>query len=130
MQNILGKLVLMSTVIATTFATNAAMAEKRFEVPFNFTVAGQNWPAGTYVIERNQLTDNVLLQSKDHTKSFGLTLGPGNPSPDDTRAVLTFAEDNQNHELKTVQLASKTGSVRHKNSKQIEQQPVRMVVGQ
>ena len=129
MQNILGKLVLMSTVVATTFATNAAMAEKRFEVPFNFTVAGQNWPAGTYVINKTGVSDNVLLQSQDHTKSFSMILGPGDPSPVDTRVALTFAQDSQDHQLKTIQYGAKTGSLR-KHDKQLEHLPVSMVVGQ
>ena len=40
MRNMIGKLILMSTVAVNTFAAHAITAEKRFEVPFSFTVRG------------------------------------------------------------------------------------------
>lgn len=130
MRNILGKIVLMSAVVATTFAANAASSQKRFQVPFSFTVAGQTWPAGTYLIAKNSFTDNVLLQSVDSTKMIALTLGPGDPSPSDRRVILTFAEEDQNHALKSVQYGPLVGSLSGKHGKQLEQRPVRTVQGQ
>ncbi len=129
MRNILGKLVLMSAVAATTFAANAATSEKRFEVPFSFTVAGQSWPAGTYLMQKAQGT-NVVLQSQDASKTFALTLGPGDPSPSDTRAILTFSQDNQDHALKAIQYGPLAASLKRKHNKQLEQLPVSMVQGQ
>jgi hypothetical protein len=129
MRNILGKIVLMSAVVATTFAASAATSEKRFEVPFSFTVAGQSWPAGTYLIQKAQGT-NVVLQSQDSTRTFAMTLGPGDPSPSDTRAIMTFAEDNQNHALKAVQYGPMVTSLNRRHDGQLEHMPVRMVQGQ
>jgi hypothetical protein len=128
MRNILGTFVLMSAVVASTFAASAATSQKRFEVPFNFTVAGQKWPAGTYLIQKAQGT-NVVLQSQDAKKNFAITLGPGDPSPSDTRAILVFAEDSE-HELKSVQYGPIAASLKHKHDKKTEQMPVRMVQGQ
>ncbi len=130
MRNILGTIVMMSAVAATTFAANAATSEKRFEVPFNFTVGGQNWPAGTYLLDKNGTTYSAHLQSMDAKKNLALTLSPGDPAPNDTRAILTFAEDNQNHELKSVQFGSMVGALRQSQSRQHEQRTIRTVQGQ
>jgi hypothetical protein len=130
MRNFLGTIVMMSAVAATTFAANASSTEKRFEVPFNFTVAGQNWPAGTYLLDKNGTTYSAHLQSMDAKKNLALTLSPGDPAPTDTRAILTFVEDKQNHELKSVQYGSMVGSLHASHNRQSEQRTIRTVQGQ
>ncbi len=130
MRNILSRLVVMSTVVAASFATNAAMAETRLQVPFSFTVGSQNWPAGIYLIEKTQVNDTVVLQSSDSQRSVSLSLAPGDPAPNDSRIMLTFTEDHEAHALKSLQYGSKVGKIHRKSDEQNERLPVRMVQGQ
>lgn len=91
-------------VVAATLATNTATAQTRLlNVPFSFTVGGQNWPAGSYSIERIGLQGFVTLESEDASHSLTLTLGPGDPAPTDTRIILKFDNLGRTYALRTVQ---------------------------
>src|ERR1039457_2115492 len=104
MRSALRTLILAPALLAAAaLATSTAQAETVLKVPFNFTVAGQDCPAGLYSLERDITANLITLRSKDGTRVFTWVIGPGDPDPKDTRISLKFAESGQAHTLKLVQ---------------------------
>jgi hypothetical protein len=113
----LSKFILAPVVMAAAaLASNTAMAET-IKVPFNFTVAGQNWPAGEYSIIPLASGNQISLVSQDGKKIFTSNLGPGAPDPGDRLVALRFDEVGDSHALKTVQYKSMITSDLNKKSR-------------
>lgn len=74
-------------------------------VPFAFVVNGRTMPAGTYRIERDELSPSLLLvrgdQRSNHAAAFVLSSRDGGRDPGGSAPVLTFK-----HVENTYQLAS------------------------
>jgi hypothetical protein len=87
---------------AAALATNTAMAET-VKVPFKFTVAGKDFPAGYYSVKREFSLGMVTLRSNATSQSFIWILAPGDPAPTDTAVVLRFDQLGQDHVLQSVQ---------------------------
>lgn len=102
----LRSLILMSLILA--LAASTACAQKTFNVPFNFTVAGTNCPAGVYSVQRDTWENSVTLQNIITLQTFKWSLEPGSPSPTDERVILKFATDGRQHILQFVQYRSRT----------------------
>ena len=103
MRSILRNFVLAPAVMAAAaLATNTAMAET-VKVPFNFTVAGKNLPAGYYWVRREVSQNIVTLRSYETPQSFTWVLTPGDPAPTDTAVVLRFDVLGEAHALRSVQ---------------------------
>ena len=91
-----------AVMAAAALATNTAMAET-VKVPFNFTVAGKDMPAGYYSVQRELSRNMVTLRSSETSQSFTWIIAPGNPDPTNTAVVLRFDELGQDHALQSVQ---------------------------
>lgn len=108
MKSIFFKLGLAPALLAAAFMTHSANAETTVNVPFNFTVAGQFWPAGTYTVAASSAESFVTLRSKDTTQSFTWNVGPGDPEPTDRRVILSFHRQRASYALQAVQFGDKT----------------------
>jgi hypothetical protein len=127
----LPKFVLASAIAATAvLATNSALAERLVNVPFNFTVNGKVCPAGLYSLDHNQTTGIVTLRNTDWKSSFTWVAGPGEPAPTDSRVILSFDENGQDHVLRTVQYGNLITARLDGKHKQTEGRPARVVLGQ
>jgi hypothetical protein len=112
MRIILPKFFLATAVIAATaLTTNTAMAQKRLNVPFNFTVDGQNWPAGVYEVEKDSSGEVVTLRSIDASKTASFIMHAGDPEPTDRRVMLKFDDAGSIHALRSVQYESLTSRI-------------------
>jgi hypothetical protein len=132
MRSILRNFVLAPAVIAAAaLAANSAMAETILKVPFSFTVAGKNCPAGLYAVQWESSRSNlVTLTSKDVPQTFTWVVGPGDPAPGETAVVLRFDEQGENHALQSVQYGSRITSRLDKKIKHTEHEKTRIVLGQ
>lgn len=102
------KFILAPTIMAAAaLATNTAKAETTLNVPFNFTVNGKSWPAGTYAVAKDSNGNRVTLFSKDSSKISAWIIVPGNADPRDTRIILTFDSIGDTHSLFSIQYGSK-----------------------
>lgn len=96
--------ILASAILAVAaLATIPAVAETTatVKVPFNFTVAGHNLPAGDYSVERDLRGVFVRLQSQQTAQSFVWVASPS--STKTAAASLTFDQEGQNYTLRSVQ---------------------------
>ena len=132
MGSILRNFVLAPAVMAAAaLATNTAMAEATLKVPFSFTVAGKNCPAGLYSVHwESSHTNLVTLISKDASQSFTWVVSPGDPAPGDTAVVLRFDEIGDMHALRSVQYGPRITSRLDKNINQTGHVKTRIVPGQ
>jgi hypothetical protein len=119
----------LATAAITTLAASAAMAETTLKVPFSFTVAGKNCPAGTYSVDKNNIGTLVTLKSKDAPESFTWAIAPGDPLPTDTRVVLSFDAIGQTRMLRSVQYGPMiTNNLDKNRTNQLER--ISMPIGQ
>jgi hypothetical protein len=129
MRSPLRRLFLASAVFAAAaVASSTAMAESRLNVPFTFTAAGKVCPAGVYHVDKGPMLNTVRLVSDDASRSFVWIVTPGEPSPSDSRIVLTFDNLNGAHMLQSVQYRDKITSRLDKPRK--EYVPSRIVSGE
>jgi hypothetical protein len=90
---------------AAALATIPAVAETaNVKVPFNFTVAGQNLPAGNYSVQRDLSSNFVRLQSQQTPQAF---VWAGSPSAQESKpASLIFDHEGEQYTLRSVQAGS------------------------
>ena len=119
-----------AVMAAAALATNTAMAETTLKVPFNFTVAGKNCPAGIYVVQWEFSNSNsvVKLTSKGTQRSFIWLVSPGNAAPTASAVTLTFDELGQTHTLRSVQYGPMVTSRLDKQTKETEHPSTRIVL--
>src|ERR1700675_4640445 len=104
MQSILRKLVLAPAVLApAALTTGSATAETPINVPFSFTVAGESFPAGTYLVERDSNGGFVTLATRDWSQAASWRLGPGSPGPNESKVALKFAKIGDARVLESIQ---------------------------
>jgi hypothetical protein len=128
----LGKLIVAPVILAAAaaIATIPASAEARVTVPFDFSVNGQNLPAGQYVVERAGLDNRaVILSSEQGLRSFTWSLNPGDSQPDG-KVIMTFDTQNQAHMLRTIAYGSMATSKLDKSGKHSEHLSIETVEGQ
>ena len=124
MKFMLGKISLASAVLATVaLAATTAMAESNMKVPFNFTAAGKNWPAGTYSIQKDWHGGMVTLKSKVTADSLTFLVGPGAPDPNETNVTLKFDEVGGVHVLRSIQYGPEITAQLDKRVLRSEQMP-------
>jgi hypothetical protein len=102
---------------AAALSTTSAMAEAIINVPFSFTVAGKSCPPGQYLVQRDTVGNFVTLRSRKSPVGFNWILGPGDGVAKDSNIRLSFAHQDQNYALDSVQFGSQTTSqsTRHLN---------------
>jgi hypothetical protein len=130
MRSTLSSLILASAILAAVaFTPNSANAQSNtiVKVPFAFTVAGKNCPAGTYTVERGAMANTVKLTSMDAKRSFAWIAGPAEPAKDGSSVVLKFDAVGQAHVLRSVQAGALLTSRLDKNLIIPEQQPTEIV---
>lgn len=131
MRIILNKFVLAPVVLAAAaLAANSAMAEASVNVPFNFTVGGKSFPAGSYSVIEDTVHNNVILWSKHAPVSFTSLIGAGDPAPTDSKVILKFDELGDRFALQSIQYNSLITPRLDKHVKNAEHTPVRMIEGQ
>lgn len=92
---------------AAALASSTAMAQtKTVEVPFSFVVGHKICPPGLYTISDSGSGNLVSLQGKSGRNHFSWIIGPGDPSPTDSRILLTFDMVGDTYALRTVQYRS------------------------
>ena len=116
MQSILRKLVLAPVVLAAAaLVTSSAMAETTIKVPFSFTVGGKVFPAGRYIVQRDDAGSFVSLTSTDRPQSASWVLAPGEPAPTENKIALKFDQVGNTHVLQSIQYGALITSKLDKN---------------
>jgi hypothetical protein len=93
-----------AVIVAAAFATIPSVAETTsVKVPFSFKVVDQTFPAGEYVIRRDDGWNYVTLAPKGSSQSFSTIIGPGTPSPWEYKIALKFDLVGQTHLLQSIQ---------------------------
>src|SRR6516225_3662897 len=116
MKSILRKLALVPAVLAAAaLMTTSAMAETTIEVPFNFTVGGKVFPAGRYVVERDDAGGFVSLINRDVPKVASWVLTPGEPGPTENKIALKIDMVGNTHVLQSIQYGALITSKLDKN---------------
>jgi hypothetical protein len=127
MKSILRKLTLApALMVAAAFVTSSAMAETTIKVPFSFTVNGKVFPAGHYVVQRDDSGDFVSITGKETPVSASWVLAPGEPAPSETKIALKFDAVGHTHVLQSIQYGSLITSKLDKN---LEHQSSQMAEG-
>jgi hypothetical protein len=129
MRSIFHNPILASALMAATFAASSAMAETTLKVPFSFTAAGKNLPAGLYSVKKDSTGNFVTLTSKDSLQSYTWVLGPGAPDPTDKSIVLKFDDLGQTHALRSIQFKSMTTAQLDKRAAETERASARLSQG-
>jgi hypothetical protein len=120
MKSILRNLALAPALMAAAaLMTTSAMAETAIKVPFNFTVGGKVFPAGRYVVERDDSGSFVSLINRDVPVVASWVLTPGSPAPTETKIALKFDEVGHTHVLQSIQYG---GLITSKLDKNLEHQ--------
>jgi hypothetical protein len=83
-----------------------------------------------YSLDHNQTSGIVTLRNTDWKSSFTWVAGPGEPAPTDSRVILSFDENGQDHVLRTVQYGNLITARLDGKQKQTEGKPSRVVLGQ
>jgi hypothetical protein len=125
-----GKLFLAPVLMAiAALATTSAMAEATVNVPFTFTVAGKNCPAGAYSVKRDAARNLLILQSKESARSFSWIFRPAEATSD-TKVTLKFDELGEAHTLQSVQYGQTITPQLEKKIKQNEHRHAQAIEGQ
>jgi hypothetical protein len=105
MRSILQRIVLAPVVmVALALSASVAKAEATIKVPFSFIVAGKTFPAGLYLISRDERNHGfVTLAAKGSPASFSCLLAPGAPDPTERKVALNFDLVGQTHVLQSIQ---------------------------
>jgi len=116
-----------AVLAAAALVVQPAMAASRVNVPFNFIAAGQNCPAGSYLVTQDNNGATIKLEGPAH--SFAWIATPGDPSPTDRRVILTFDEVGSTHMLRSVQYGAMITNRLDKKLKKAIPVPERAVAG-
>lgn len=97
---VLASAVLAAAAIATVPAV--AATSQTLNVPFSFTAAGHQLPAGIYSVNQDISSSIVRLQGINASYNFAAVAMPS--ASDSGRVVLKFATDGRTHVLKSIQV--------------------------
>ena len=108
MRSIMTKSVVLAGafVLVAGAAANAAMSDVvEVKVPFSFVANGQSFPAGQYMVERDDLSSSVLLirgEKGNHTAALVATIPAGGHDPAGTVPTLVFKRGENQYRLSSV----------------------------
>jgi hypothetical protein len=104
MRNSFSKFILAPVIMAAVaLATIPAMAETTaVKVPFEFNVAGQTLPAGTYFVQHDSVGNLIRLQSQQTSQSFAWIASPSSGAKN-TSVSLKFDQQGNSFTLHSVQ---------------------------
>ncbi len=92
-------------LVAGAAATAAPLDVLEVKIPFSFVVNGQSFPAGHYMVERDDSATSVLLirgEKHNHAATFVATLPAGGHDPLGTAPALAFTRDGNQYRLQSV----------------------------
>jgi hypothetical protein len=92
-------------LVAGAAANAAASNVVEVKVPFSFVVNGRSFPAGQYMVERDDMSPSVLLirgEKGNHTATFVSTMAAGGPDPAGSAPALVFTHDENQYRLSSV----------------------------
>lgn len=131
MRSILGKLFLTPVLMAAAaFTATTAKADATVKVPFNFTIAGQNCPAGYYTVKQDLIHNIVTLQSNKALRTFSWFLNPADDVAASSKVTLRFNELGESHSLQSIQLGPRITSRLDKTDRHSEHAHTQSVQGQ
>ena len=84
----------------TAQASESTVVEAK--VPFAFVVNGESFPAGTYMIERDDTVSSVLLirgEHNNHAAAFVWTTPDEGRNPAGSQPALSFSRDGNQYRL-------------------------------
>jgi hypothetical protein len=105
MRSIMRKSVMLAgafLLFAGATANAAASNLMEVKVPFSFVVNGQSFPAGQYMVERDDMGSPVLLirgEKRNHAAAFVSTLPAVGQDPAGTVPALTFTRYENQYRL-------------------------------
>ena len=108
MRSIMTKsVVLAGAFLLVAGATGNAAASNvvDIKVPFSFVVNGESFPAGRYMVERDDSSPSVLLirgEHGNHSAAFVSTMAAGGHDPAGTAPALVFTHDENQYRLSSV----------------------------
>lgn len=108
MRSIFCKMLFVPAIVTAAALVGPQASAEAVTVPFSFRAVGQNFPAGTYFVERSENQCFVTLSQRDSNKAMTWILGDGDPAPTDTRVRLMFKNADGHHVLDAIQYGSKT----------------------
>jgi hypothetical protein len=82
-------------------------------VPFPFVVNGENFAAGKYMIERDDMSSSVVLirgENNNHVATFVLTTPNAGQDPAGSRPALTFNRYENRYRLASIWESESIGS--------------------
>ncbi|UWZ82953.1 hypothetical protein [Occallatibacter riparius] len=105
MRSILHIALASAVIVAAALSASPAVAQTiTVKVPFSFEVAGKTFPAGNYWLSRDDQRDYVTLAAKSSSQYHtSCLIGPGTPSPSESKVALNFDTVGQTHLLQSIQ---------------------------
>jgi hypothetical protein len=93
-------------LVATAGVARAGVGDVfEVKVPFSFTAGGQTFPAGRYVIERDDTASSVVMIRAARgtgNAAFMATIRADGPDPAGTAPALSFTRDADHYRLSTI----------------------------
>lgn len=99
-------------LLAGTAATATASDIMEVKVPFPFVVNREVFPAGQYMVERDDTASSVLLirgEKANHSAGFVTTRPASGQQPDGATPTLTFTRHENQYRLSSVWESSRAG---------------------
>jgi hypothetical protein len=125
----LHSLVLTPVLVAAAVVTPQHASAAVLHVPFAFTVADQNLPAGDYKVVRDSKLSVVTLVTTNQ-RSFNWLLAPGDPNPGDQGVIMLFDNTDSGYALRSIQYNALITRQLDKKSHQNEDRPVHVIRGE
>ncbi len=123
-------LVLAPALLAAAAVTPQLASAAVLHVPFAFTVNGQTLPAGDYSVKSSLNGDAVVLVSPGQNKSFNWLLVPGDPTPGETKVVMSFDSKGSGFALRSIQYRALITPRLDKKSRDTDDRPVHVIRGE
>ena len=108
MRSIIGNAVLAAGAILLCAAGTAQAGISTVleaKVPFPFVVNGQTFPAGTYTVQRDDMSSSVLLirgEKNNHAAAFVATTPDGGHDPAGSQPTMQFKRHETQYRLASV----------------------------
>ena len=105
----ISSLLTVAAMVALAFSAPAAKAQKaNIQVPFDFKVGDQVWPAGAYVVKRDVFGNQIVLSNSDETLYYKWIAVHTNQPSKNGLGQLTFDSVGSQHVLQSVQIGSQS----------------------
>ena len=96
--------------VGTARASTTTVLEAK--VPFSFMVNGQSFPAGKYLVQRDDTSGTVMLirgEKNNHAAAFVATTPDGGQDPAGSHPALTFSRHENQYRLSSIWQSANDG---------------------